>query len=1066
MVQYRDSINYRDPNYNYRGGPVVGDEVTSIRLYNENATYICEIPDVENLSFKESKNQESAWSFDYPLAGINFANMISEKDRTFSVRLPGGGLYWGYLEDDGWEEVDKQDGKATFSGRGTEGLLDYARVYPTYPLTNTSQPASTYYANVSVGFIFRLLWSKAFARGAIPSIKVNFTNTLDSSGTPWSVTSREITIPAGLTYLELLKSLSAQGWFDWRMTGHTLEMFEPDSPTGMMKDRTNVIFRRGIHIQKAPRARSRKDLATSMLGIGDGNLMVESTDSTAIAARGRKEGAVSQSGVNIAAMLGFVTSVQLKISKEIRLAKNLTVAWKSLRPFTDFRVGDYVYADISDAGVEKYRVVEYSYTVDTFNPTGQLALNDKFAEASVRLQNALDKLGSVGATGGQPATPGNDTDTGTPNAPIGLSFTTDIYSGAGGLNKAIIFPTWSPVTTNTNGSVASDINVYAVQYKYASDANWISVPYTDITSTAIGELIPNKSVSVRVRVQDTTNHWSAYSAIYTANTSADTTPPSIPKAPTLTSRLGQAVVAWDGTTYVGSAMESDFDHANVYYSQIFEAPIGTSVLAGRLGGPGTVVVSDLAYGQDYYFRMSAVDTSGNESELTDPVKVTINAVVGPDLTANSVTTNALDVGAVTAIKIKVNEVSADRVSFGATTNMVPDPSFGDSATRTVRDAGADVPARWQFSNFSGGLLTPDSGYYLEAFGHATDLTAGWMPLTGWFGVHPYEKYYLKSWVRNWSAPADAQFYIGLRVLRNDGTVLHRGGAGTPIDGSWRRYWLTAQMQPGDVQAMFVVTTFNHSIGSYFFDEVEVRNYTNTAVGSGSTMDLSPLGIVAKDFNENIVFSLDAETGDILTRGTIISGVGGKRLELNPGTTYLPEIRFYPATGNLFAYINASDTGSFPFIGVNAPDTGAMSQTLILGDNGFKLGEFIKVSGVLGGAGIESNGTGQSAEISLKGKLTATGGSLDTFDCYRFNVGTGGGANNFTIVLTKQPAPSSGLVMPLVTIQRAGTTQPISVHIIANSTASSSVYVQTTNAAAFTTVNIYVNYLFIRSNGDV
>lgn len=61
---------------------------------------------------------------------------------------------------------------------------------------------------------------------------------------------------------------------------------------------------------------------------------------------------------------------------------------------------------------------------------------------------------------------------------------------------------------------------------------------------------------------------------------------------------------------------------------------------------------------------------------------------------------------------------------------------------------------------------------------------------------------------------------------------------------------------------------------------------------------------------------DADTGDVTILGQIISGTSGRRLEIMPTSTYLPELRFYANTGSNYAYINTSSTGSDANIGVN------------------------------------------------------------------------------------------------------------------------------------------------------
>lgn len=61
----------------------------------------------------------------------------------------------------------------------------------------------------------------------------------------------------------------------------------------------------------------------------------------------------------------------------------------------------------------------------------------------------------------------------------------------------------------------------------------------------------------------------------------------------------------------------------------------------------------------------------------------------------------------------------------------------------------------------------------------------------------------------------------------------------------------------------------------------------------------------------------AATGDITIVGQLKSGTTGKRLEINPTSTYLPEIRFYPNSGSDYGYINATSSGADVNLGMNS-----------------------------------------------------------------------------------------------------------------------------------------------------
>lgn len=62
---------------------------------------------------------------------------------------------------------------------------------------------------------------------------------------------------------------------------------------------------------------------------------------------------------------------------------------------------------------------------------------------------------------------------------------------------------------------------------------------------------------------------------------------------------------------------------------------------------------------------------------------------------------------------------------------------------------------------------------------------------------------------------------------------------------------------------------------------------------------------------------DASTGDITIVGQLKSGTTGKRLEINPTSTLLPEIRFYPNSGSDYGFINAVTSGADVSLGMNS-----------------------------------------------------------------------------------------------------------------------------------------------------
>jgi hypothetical protein len=219
-----------------------------------------------------------------------------------------------------------------------------------------------------------------------------------------------------------------------------------------------------------------------------------------------------------------------------------------------------------------------------------------------------------------------------------------------------------------------------------------------------------------------------------------------------------------------------------------------------------------------------------------------------------------------------------------------------------------------------------------------------------------------------------------------------------------------------VRIRFFIRADDLNTGDIAVDDWEVRSAVGTTAIAGPRVTITPEGFEAFDASENQTVDIEASTGDVTIRGQLLSGFGGKRLEINPGGTYLPEIRFKPTASEQYAYINAVDGGggATPFIGVNAPDSGspAKAMKLILTDTQWYVGEFQQNTLTsLGTAIIGETGDGYLWHV---GKMPGTGFN-DRYYCH-------GGVWQFAAAVTgatiSQPYPgSSSRVFPVFTIHR-------------------------------------------------
>ncbi|MGW2550713.1 fibronectin type III domain-containing protein [Streptomyces sp. NPDC001635] len=62
---------------------------------------------------------------------------------------------------------------------------------------------------------------------------------------------------------------------------------------------------------------------------------------------------------------------------------------------------------------------------------------------------------------------------------------------------------------------------------------------------------------------------------------------------------------------------------------------------------------------------------------------------------------------------------------------------------------------------------------------------------------------------------------------------------------------------------------------------------------------------------------DAATGNVSIVGQLVSGTSGKRLEINPTNTFLPEMRFYANTGTDYGFINGVSAATDVSVGVQS-----------------------------------------------------------------------------------------------------------------------------------------------------
>lgn len=87
--------------------------------------------------------------------------------------------------------------------------------------------------------------------------------------------------------------------------------------------------------------------------------------------------------------------------------------------------------------------------------------------------------------------------------------------------------------------------------------------------------------------------------------------------------------------------------------------------------------------------------------------------------------------------------------------------------------------------------------------------------------------------------------------------------------------------------------------------------------SGARVELNASGLQAYNAGGLQTVNIASSDGSVTILGQLISGTSGRRLEINPTATLLPEIRFYPTSGTDYGYINGASSGTEVSVGVNS-----------------------------------------------------------------------------------------------------------------------------------------------------
>lgn len=879
------------------------------------------------------------------------------------------------------------------------------------------------YSAKTPGYILNDLFTAAQGRdvGYWDQFTWTFTATNDSNGRAWPMGINIEYLPTA-KYNDIVSNLVDKGILEIHLVGNEIRAYVPDT----VGDVTQALLVVGEDVTDAPQQSSADNLLSDVMMLGDDNVTVIRSNVTTRNLYWREEGGISQGGTKDEGTLSVFGDVALSGGDGPRIQRTYELVLTQQRPFLpirDYLVGDWVRVQHADSLVNSFRVKQIVLKRDAGVLKGTLVLNDKFIENELRLVKKVDGIiGGATITGSSQTAPDPQAgDPSVPNPPTGVGGVATQYLDGNGNVAVLATFSWAPPATNTDGTPVTDLDHYRAAWKYADLPADIPWQWRDTdgleTSIAISPLDPGRQLLFYVRAIDKVGWWSGnQDTPYVLDLGTDTIPPPQPSDPLLASMLKQFIVEWDGLDLNDLEMPADFSHVEVWSSKAsnFEPGDAGSDLRGTLDHAGQMYITGYGYaiGESAYFRLVAVDKSGNRSPASVQGVVVMVGVSGPDITANSITTNLIAAGAITAQNIAAGAITAQKISIGQTQNLVQDPSFNDPDWRAKRKT-TEWSEKPQFWFFTTGFIDRN-GYYLQALSSANE-GGGRMYITDYIYTQLGESYYAGMYMRNgqFTPNPEATLRLGIEVTSKDGTVTSDGINYLPF-AAWTKYGYRFTIINQDwVKIRWYIQAINLTAGDIAIDDLEVRGGVGTTEYAGSRGLIDALGLFAWDSNDDATVEIDFRTGDATVRGTIKSGFTGKRIEINPSTTYLPEIRFYPEIGSNYAYINASDNVSvdFPFIGINAPDnpgTG-ISNAAILYDVYTLMGAVNKSTGEVQSGILSTGMTKAASETVLYGRLTYNTESHRLWSGGQFNAGgpTTGNQNTLAAVIGKPAAAPSG-----------------------------------------------------------
>lgn len=950
---------------------MVAAPVFMIRTVATDGTLEQFLPDFSTIDMSPVYCDSGSVVFNYPESGVNYSLLKADIEIAIlmnGVEIPDLRCKVETIEGD--DATDAEGGALwKYTCRTMAGGLDYAIVYPSnyvYMIRRVigrSSPVS--YVGKTIGYIFNDLFFKAQLRGSLTGYTWDFTATHDSEGNTWS-DSTDVTPDFGKTYLSLLKDLCATGTCEFNVVKRVIRIFDRDKMgTDRSVGTTPLIFRKGRDIKESPHKVDTRGLITAVLvGNNSNDAFADVDDTVSIGLYGRREGFTSFGDIpwsNSVSTSFLESGGSFYLSQNNKPAVEITHGLhfeteNQPRPITDFAVGDWSYTDFGQ-GLQRFRILQWVASVaQDRSVTGSITMGRMFNTQLSQVNSAIESVTNGSSNAGSIAK--ND---GVPPAQVTGVIPTSANYFVNNISRATLDVQWTAVTINSDGSTITDLDYYQVTWKYTSDTGWRPSQRVEAedgqTILQITNLTPGAGVQVRVRAADVWNNFGAWSSTVALTLAGDTIPPNKPASPTVTSNVGTLRVVWSGLDSGGAAMPPDLAGVEVHVSTAdFTPTTGTKKDTLPPGVLATTLTQGLTYGTEYWVKLIAVDTTGNRSTASD-----------------TTSTTHVVLKQVVSTEIGTGQVGLAQTTFSDVGNLIDDGTFelaDNRAARTILIGSQHL----SFDN-----ATASNGTWSLRSDPWASATSESIRLQGSLPVKPGERVFGAADYRQTSdVPAGSFMTLAIKWVDKSGNYLDNTGTISNVfytlsdngfaakDNIWHsRVTNVSQVAPANsVNAEIWIITTSRTVGTIWIDAAEVRKQIDTlliqtaaittaliadlAVNDAKIASASIGKLTAGTLSADMVVGARIKTADTGARaevnsggiglwnsagtqtvtfsgadgsasmiGQLRSGTAGRRIEINPTSTFLPEIRFYPTSGSNFGFLNAVSAGSDVSVGLNS-----------------------------------------------------------------------------------------------------------------------------------------------------